>query len=130
MTLSKLHAFTCPKKTIPASPGNRKRIRVERTRDWELILMVWGTKASTPIHDHNHSKCRMRLLEGNLVEEFYTGEVPMFITEIYESKSERRRILFLIFGVREFCHETLLECLKFRGLWALNFWLHCFHTLR
>lgn len=46
----------------------RKRFLVEKTTDWEIVLMVWGPGASTPIHDHNESKCWTRILEGQLIE--------------------------------------------------------------
>ncbi len=79
--LNKFRSFTLPQGIPSAGMGERKRILVEKTDDWELLLMIWGPKAITPIHDHNDSKCWMRLLAGNLKEEIYTGEEPKLITE-------------------------------------------------
>lgn len=55
-------------KTISAPFTERKRILLDKTSEWEIILMVWGPFAATPIHDHNESKCWTRILKGQLFE--------------------------------------------------------------
>lgn len=54
--------------TLSAPMTERKRFLLDKTPDWEIILMVWGPYASTPIHDHNESKCWTRILKGQLFE--------------------------------------------------------------
>lgn len=81
LALKKLRSFSLPER-IPSPPtGERMRILVERTDEWELLLMIWGPKAITPIHDHNDSKCWMRLLAGTMKEEVYSGDDLQFIAE-------------------------------------------------
>lgn len=53
---------------LSAPLTERKRYLLDKTPDWEIILMVWGPYASTPIHDHNESKCWTRILKGQLFE--------------------------------------------------------------
>ncbi len=79
--LKKFRSFTLPAGIPSAEAGERKRILVERTGEWELLLMIWGPRTITPIHDHNDSRCWMRLLAGKLKEEIYSGESPQLLTE-------------------------------------------------
>jgi hypothetical protein len=40
----------------------------ERKEKFELILLCWGKRQGTPIHDHANSMCFMKGLKGNLTE--------------------------------------------------------------
>ncbi|PJZ85575.1 cysteine dioxygenase [Leptospira harrisiae] len=48
--------------------GERKRYKYAEGNDWEILLLVWGKNAKTPIHDHNGSQGWIRMVEGNLIE--------------------------------------------------------------
>ena len=46
-----------------------KRNVVFRNERFEFILICWDKGQSTPLHDHPHQGCIMRVLEGELTEE-------------------------------------------------------------
>jgi cysteine dioxygenase len=60
-----------------AEKNMRRRILIEKTSEWELVLLVWGPKSQTAIHDHNGSKCWTRILSGQLVELAYENSEPI-----------------------------------------------------
>lgn len=50
---------------------------VERTEDFELILLCWEPGQITPIHCHNQQECWVYLAQGELEEKRYTWEEDM-----------------------------------------------------
>jgi cysteine dioxygenase len=49
-------------------PLTYKRILLERTETYEIILICWKAGQSTPIHDHPARGCTLKVLEGHLLE--------------------------------------------------------------
>ena len=44
---------------------------LERNEDFELILICWEPGQETPIHDHNHQRGWVRMIDGQLTEEVF-----------------------------------------------------------
>jgi hypothetical protein len=80
MTLStalmKMKDFSIPAGLPEIKEGERRRYLIEATPEFEIILMLWGPRATTLIHDHSESRCWMRLMDGKLLETTFRGEVP------------------------------------------------------
>lgn len=80
MKLSKalqiMKEFSLPSDLPKIKFGERRRYLIEATTDFEILLMLWGAEAETPIHDHSGSRCWMRLLRGKLTETTFRGELP------------------------------------------------------
>lgn len=47
---------------------------IERTEDFELILICWNPGDKTPVHGHNEQKCWVYQVEGNMYEERFKDE--------------------------------------------------------
>lgn len=54
--------------------GERKRYKYAEGKGWEILLMIWGINTRTPVHDHNGSKCWIRMIKGNLLELCYDNK--------------------------------------------------------
>jgi len=44
---------------------------VEKNKHYVLLLLCWGPKQQSPIHDHAGSNCWLRVMRGNLEETMY-----------------------------------------------------------
>lgn len=80
--------FTLPPGLPAVDAGERRRYLVRAAPEFEIILMLWGPKAVTPIHDHSDSRCWMRLLEGKLTETTFRGEAPEEVeTNVFQKET-------------------------------------------
>jgi len=52
-------------------PNGYTRNCIERTSDYELLLLCWQPGDETPIHGHNEQRCWVRQVEGMLTEVRY-----------------------------------------------------------
>lgn len=62
-------------------PGEKKRYFLSKDETSELILMIWGTEAMSPIHDHAGSECWTFLLKGELVEKVFRKDNLSLLSE-------------------------------------------------
>ncbi len=52
-------------------PGAYTRNLVDRTADYELLLLCWDEGQQSPIHNHEGQNCWMVVLEGPIEEQHY-----------------------------------------------------------
>jgi hypothetical protein len=52
---------------------------LKKTEEWELFLICWRKGQHTTIHDHPEGGCKMRVLEGALVESEYSYPTIAFL---------------------------------------------------
>ena len=65
----------------PAKPQSYTRNLIARTAWYDVICMVWGPLAGTPIHDHSGQRGWVQLVEGALREEtFELAGAPEAVT--------------------------------------------------
>ncbi len=61
--------------------GERKRFLLSKSEEYEVVLMIWGPGAMTPIHDHGGSRSSVEILEGIISERFFDKTGPRQIGE-------------------------------------------------
>ncbi|MDH4467261.1 MAG: cysteine dioxygenase family protein [Bacteriovoracaceae bacterium] len=54
-------------------PAEEQRIRqvLMESKEFQLILIIWGKNSSTPIHGHGGSDGFMKILKGEILESLY-----------------------------------------------------------
>ena len=69
-------------KYITFSDYTYKRNIVSSNEHLEIIIMCWDTKQGSKFHKHPSNGCLMKIIEGQLMEEFKGKEINQ--TNIYE----------------------------------------------
>lgn len=59
----------------------KKRYLLGRNEESELILMIWGKGAKSPIHDHGGSECWTVVVSGELVEKRFSIDTLELLSE-------------------------------------------------
>ena len=79
ISLSEIDAKKFPR---PAA-GERKRFLLSKSEEYEVVLMIWGPGAATPIHDHGGSRSSVEILDGAVAERIFdkAGPQPKLIEE-------------------------------------------------
>ncbi len=65
--LSDIHESKFPRPLA----GERKRFLLFKSEEYEVVLMIWGPGAMTPIHDHGGSTSIVEILDGEITERFF-----------------------------------------------------------
>lgn len=61
--------------------GEKKRYLLRSDHETDLVLMIWGQGAQTPIHDHAGSECWTTLVKGELLEKSFERSTLKLISE-------------------------------------------------
>lgn len=62
----------CPRTLQPCYIRNKQNISIKYYGSvFDLIIISWGPKCATPVHNHTNAGCIYKVLEGKLVEELY-----------------------------------------------------------
>ncbi len=61
--------------------GERKRFLLSKNEEYEIVLMIWGPGAMTPIHDHGGSSSFVEIIDGAIAERFFDRQGPRQIGE-------------------------------------------------
>ena len=56
-----------------AVPGRYRRFEVVQGGLFEILALVWGRGAESPLHGHNGSVCAVKVLSGQLLEKVSCG---------------------------------------------------------
>lgn len=75
--------------------GTYKRNVLYRADEFEIILISWGAKSSTPIHCHPENGCLLYVLSGELFE------------YIYDYQDELTKVNYIIKGDVGYMHRNL-----------------------
>jgi cysteine dioxygenase len=66
---------------------------IERTDEYELLLLCWEEGQSTAIHSHNEQECWVYTIEGSFEEERYTMDeervVPLLTRHVVQTTGKR-----------------------------------------
>lgn len=77
ISLSEIHDRKFPRPVA----GERKRYLLFKSEEYEIVLMIWGPGAMTPIHDHGGSTSIVEILEGEITERFFDKTGPRITGE-------------------------------------------------
>lgn len=72
--------------------GERKRFLLSKSDDFEVVLMIWGPGAQTPIHDHGGSSSTVEIIDGAITEKTFDKTGPRLIGETILRNGERSEI--------------------------------------
>jgi len=62
----------------------------------ELILLFWGTRQITPIHNHGGEECWVRIIEGEFKETIYTEDKDGKLNLIRSMTSKSDDVSYMI----------------------------------
>ena len=65
---------------------------IKRTDRYELIAICWKLGMQTSIHNHNSSRCWVKLIDGVLLEEYYNPQKIGSILKTNKVKEETYHI--------------------------------------
>ncbi len=77
ISLSEIHDRKYPRPMA----GERKRYLLFKSDEYEIVLMIWGPGAMTPIHDHGGSSSIVEIIEGEITERFFDKNGPRLTGE-------------------------------------------------
>lgn len=72
--------------------GERKRFLLSKSEDFEVVLMIWGPGAQTPIHDHGGSSSTVEIIDGAITEKIFDKTGLRLIGETILRNGERSEI--------------------------------------
>ena len=66
-----------------------KREVIFKTRDVEVVLIIWPPQSETPFHDHGKSFGLVRILKGEILEKVFDKQTKKFLRETFHQKCGR-----------------------------------------
>lgn len=81
------------------NPGEYTRNCIERTQDFELILICWDKQTKSPIHAHDEQCCWVFQVDGNVSEIRYKANENNDLEASHEMQ--------LTPGCRTYMHDTM-----------------------
>ena len=68
--------------------NNYSKELVYRNNNYELFVITWMPKSKSKIHNHSKNGCLFKILDGKLIEDWYTNNNIKFITRNYYNNNE------------------------------------------
>jgi cysteine dioxygenase len=67
--------------------GCYTRNLVYGTKDFNLMILCWDSKATSPIHDHSNAHCVLKVIKGDLQESLYDWNLSLQKETIFDTDS-------------------------------------------
>lgn len=72
------------RKYIKHNKNTYTKIKIHEQLDYEIYLIIWDIRSKTPIHDHADNGCWLKVLEGEVNEKKYSGNLSLIYNNIYK----------------------------------------------
>lgn len=68
---------------------------IERTKDYELILLCWNPGDETPVHGHDGQDCWVYLVDGEITETRFQADKEDNLTKIGEQTLKGNKLTYM-----------------------------------